>query len=108
MPRIELKRTKRTKPESTFISEFASDVTSQYGEDGMIAKVFEIIGVSGKWCADVGAWDGKYLSNTWDLLTNRGWRGVLAEGNADRATALAKAYEAKTGHVFVRSGYVGW
>ena len=40
MPVIELRRTKRTKPASRVLQNFASNVTSQYGEDGLIAEIF--------------------------------------------------------------------
>ena len=83
MAKVELRRVDRTKPESAFIRSFASNVTSQYGEDGMIAKIFEFIGVKNRWCVEFGAWDGKYLSNTWDLINNKGWSRFLLKATAD-------------------------
>jgi len=42
MPILELQRTKRTKPESTYLRDrFSSSVTAQYGEDGIIAKILD-------------------------------------------------------------------
>jgi hypothetical protein len=109
MPKLELRRINRTKPESTYIRrEFSRNVTSQFGEDGMIAKIFELIGVENHWCVEFGAWDGKYLSNTWDLINNKGWHAVLMEGHEERAAKLAESYAERSGEVFVKHAFVGW
>lgn len=57
---------------------YARDVTSQNGEDGILAKLFELLLLSSSerrkrdddcyFCVDIGAWDGKHLSNTYSLL----------------------------------------
>ena len=74
----------------------------------MIAKTFELIGVSNRWCVEFGAWDGKYLSNTWDLINNKGWCAVLVEGDDRRAASLAEIHRSRNAEVFVRHAYVGW
>jgi len=51
---------------------------SQYGEDGIIEKIFECIGTTSKVCVELGAWDGFHLSNTANLWT-QSWKGVLIE-----------------------------
>jgi len=86
VPLIELRRVRRTNPESTHLGTRARNVTSQYGEDGIIARIFELIGTRNKWCVEFGASDGQYLSNTWDLINNHGWSAVLAEGNEERGS----------------------
>ena len=108
MPTIELRRVKRTKPESTYLRQFASSVTSQYGEDGIIAKILELIGSVQPWCVEFGAWDGKHLSNTWDLINNKGWSGALIEGDRARYEALVESHRARAGEVFVEHAVVGW
>jgi hypothetical protein len=109
MPKIELRRVNRTKPESTYIRrEYSRNVTSQYGEDGMIAKILELIGVKNKWSVEFGAWDGKYLPNTWDLINNQGWSAVLIEGEEKRANRLSELHAARAGEVFVQNAFVGW
>lgn len=57
---------------------------SQFGEDGLIEAVFERIGETNRWCFEVGAANGEFLSNTkrWRDL---GWNAVLVE--ADGALA---------------------
>ncbi len=105
---LEIRRQIRTKPESTYLRQYARDVTSQYGEDGIISKILEIIGVEARWCVEFGAWDGKYLSNTWDLINTQQWSGVLIEGDRGRADRLAASHAARQGEVFVINSFVGW
>jgi hypothetical protein len=76
------------------LNEFAKNVTSQYGEDGIIEKILSIINDNDKWCVEFGSWDGKNCSNTFNLITNKGYRGVLIEGNPRRFKDLVKTYEA--------------
>jgi len=52
---------------------------SQYGEEGYLRFIFKKIGVTNKFLVDLGANDGKYLSNT-RIFLNEGWGGVLIEG----------------------------
>ena len=40
---------------------------TQNGEEGIINAIFEKIGFTNKICVDLGAWDGKWLSNTYFL-----------------------------------------
>lgn len=108
MPRVELRRKDRTNPESTYLRGHASTVTSQYGEDGIIAKIFELIGLKNKWCVEFGAWDGEYLSNTWAVINQQKWSAVLIEGDPQRAADLAKLHEGRVGEVFVQNAFVGW
>jgi hypothetical protein len=73
------------------LATFAANVTSQSGEDGILAEVFRRIGVAHRSCVEFGAWDGKYLSNTWPLWHDQGWRAVLIEGHAERHAALVRS-----------------
>ena len=69
------------------LADFASNHHSQFGEDGIIDKIFEIIGTCSKVSVEFGAWDGFHLSNTANLWTN-GWKGVLIEGHPERFRQL--------------------
>lgn len=74
--------------------QFARDNTSQNGEDGIIDKIFQILPLkSNRFCVDVGAWDGKHLSNTYSLLIdNEGdskWQGMLIEADEERFKELS-------------------
>jgi len=72
--------------------------TSQNGEDGIIQRIFDLIPLrenqTYRWCIDVGAWDGKHLSNTYSLLTkeNSEWRGILIEAETLRFQQLQDLY----------------
>jgi hypothetical protein len=71
---------------------YARNVTSQYGEDGIIEKVLDVIGVNDKWCVEFGSWDGKACSNTYCLITEKGYSAVLIEGNPKRYKDLLETF----------------
>lgn len=66
---------------SIFLNEFQSSATSQHGENGILEKLFQAIGVENRTLVDVGAFDLKKLSNVYPLWNQAGWRAVLVEGN---------------------------
>jgi hypothetical protein len=61
-------------------------VYSQFGEDGIITEILRRLGMDSEllgrrlWCVEFGAWDGKHLSNTWNLIESRNAQAVLIEG----------------------------
>src|SRR5260370_5870050 len=67
---------------------YRGSVTSQWGEDGIIEEIFKRIGTRNKVCVEVGAWDGKHLSNTWSLWHENEWSALLVEGNQARIAIL--------------------
>jgi hypothetical protein len=92
MPIIKQIRRSLVNPKSVFLNEFIMNVTSQTGEDGIILKIFDVIEEKNRWCVELGALDGKQFSNTFNLLQNNAWNGVLIEGNETRFDALKKTY----------------
>ena len=90
-----------------WLLEHASDVTSQNGEDGIIAKILEVIGQPRGWCVEFGAWDGRYLSNTHQLIQNRGFSAVMIEGSARRFRDLQAAF-ASNPKVVTVNAFVGF
>ena len=90
--RLQVKRKSRVKPESAYLRSFNRKVTSQRGEDGVIEKIFEIIGTENRYCVEFGAWDGKLYSNTWNLLKNEGWRGLQIEASPEKYRELVAEY----------------
>jgi hypothetical protein len=74
--------------------EHRRDVTSQNGEDGILEHIFTKIPKSeSPYCVEFGAWDGKHLSNCYNLIKNDGWSGLLIEANKQKFQQLQKNYE---------------
>lgn len=65
---------------------------SECGEDGILRHVFQALGTSSGYCVEVGAHDGRAFSNTWSLLNEQGWRGLLIEKDGEAGKALAERY----------------
>lgn len=77
------------------LADFGYRKYSQYGEDGIIEKIFECIGTTSKVCVELGAWDGFHLSNTANLWT-QSWKGVLVEcddAKFDQLTKNVRGYD---------------
>ena len=72
------------------LHQYQKNVFSQCGEDGIIEKIFDIIGVESKVCVEFGAWDGFNLSNTAHLWAHNGWRAILIESEPSRFNQLVK------------------
>ncbi|UCC98534.1 MAG: FkbM family methyltransferase [Phycisphaerales bacterium] len=89
---VELAKDNDTVRPNTWLSTFARNVTSQYGEDGIIEKVLEVVGVRDKWCVEFGSWDGKTCSNTFHLICEKGYSAVLIEGDRERFGNLLKTF----------------
>jgi len=71
------------------------DVHSQYGEDGVLARIFATLGVDDGVAVEFGAWDGVHLSNT-AALRERGWVSVLIEGDPEKVQRLRALEDEKT------------
>lgn len=69
------------------LADFRWDEFSQFGEDGIIAQIFDVIGTSTKFCVEFGASDGLSCSNVAHLWKN-GWSALLIEGDEERFAAL--------------------
>lgn len=73
--------------------QYSSNTTSQGGEDGILTKIFQVVPTAReKWCVEFGAWDGKHWSNTWCLLHESDWHGVLIEADELRYKQLCDNY----------------
>ncbi len=107
MPVLELRRKSRLDPRSLVLQPYRRNVTSQFGEDGMIEHLFEVIGTTNRWCAEMGAWDGRKYSNTWNLIEHHGWDGVLIEGERERFLELERTYEARRQKTRLINAFVG-
>lgn len=90
-----------------WLNGFAENVNSQAGEDGIIAKILEVIPENDRWCVEFGAWDGRHLSNTYNLIANRGCSAVLIEGDRERFHELQRNF-AGNGKVRAIHAFVGF
>lgn len=82
--------------------QFESNVTSQCGEDGVIARALELIGERDGWCVELGAWDGVFASNTFALIERDGYRAVLIESDVERFRELERTHSGRPGVIAVR------
>lgn len=69
------------KRKNNWLAEYRKKSVSQFGEEGVLEKVFEVIGAENKWCVEFGAISGKNDSTSWHFINNNGWSGVLIEAN---------------------------
>jgi hypothetical protein len=97
-----------TRPDR-WLSSFARDVTSQWGEDGILEKVLETIGDRDRWCVEFGAADGGALSNTAALIDAQGYSAVLIEASPSKYRDLVALRGSNPRVVTVRTfvGYEG-
>jgi hypothetical protein len=85
------------------LNDYKKKIHSQDGEDGIIEKIFETLGIKNGWYCEFGAGDGNWISNT-RYLRELGWNGVLIEGDdpsfenlknnysSDKSLTLIKKY----------------
>jgi hypothetical protein len=90
MPEIRFEPTTRYRPDCNWLARYARSSQSQLGQDGILEKIFEVIGEGNKFCIEFGAWDGVKYSNTWELIAQKGWSGILIEGNPDRCRDIVR------------------
>jgi hypothetical protein len=67
-----------------------NNVFSQNGEDGIILAIVNQIPshLLNKVAVEFGAWDGVYLSNTYNLIKNYGYQGILIESSKKKYKEL--------------------
>lgn len=84
--------------------EYKKNIFSQNGEDGVIEKIFDIIGVKNKICCEFGAWDGVRFCNVRNLIINKCWKGILIEANEERCSKIKDNYS--DSDIFIINSYV--
>jgi hypothetical protein len=91
----------------TWLLEHARNVHSQRGEDGVIEKILETLPERDGWCVEFGAWDGLHLSNTRNLIVNKGYSAVLVEADPARFLQLQTNYADRPA-VIAKQAFVGF
>ena len=71
---------------------YRRNITSEHGEDGIIKRIFNVIGEETRWCVELGALNGVHGSNVWQLVKNEGWSGVLIEADKTYFEKLRKEF----------------
>lgn len=66
------------------ILDHRNNVFSQNGEDGVIEYILDKLNITSGTCCEFGAWDGKHLSNTFNLIKNKEWKGLYIESDENK------------------------
>jgi hypothetical protein len=75
-----------------FLKRFRRNVNSQSGEDGILEELLNRLNIHSGYVCEFGAWDGVYLSNTFNLI-QKGFKSVLIEGDPEKFKDLEKLVE---------------
>jgi hypothetical protein len=84
------------------LNEYSKKIHSQSGEDGIIEKAFQELGIERGWYCEFGAGDGYWISNTRNLR-DKGWSGVLIEGDQESFDNLKNGFIDRTDVVPIQS-----
>ncbi len=99
-----------TSPERVDLEATERKEFAQWGEDGVLEKIFEIIPPTTKYAVEFGAYDGVINSNTRNLILNHGWGGYQIEGHPGRAKKLEQLYadnpKVTTRHAWIWPGNI--
>lgn len=77
-------------PTANKFAAFARNDYSQFGEDGIVEAILDLIPDKNNWCVEFGAWDGVHLSNTYSLIKNKSYKSVLIEADKEKFQDLRR------------------
>lgn len=89
----------------TDLNNFYKKIYSQSGEDGVLEKIFETLNIEKGWFCEFGAGDGNLISNT-RLLREKGWSGVLIEGDSDLFNQLTSSDISLNKNIYTINKYI--
>lgn len=72
---------------------YKHNIYSQCGQDGVLRRAIDLMGIEEGYCVEFGAWDGEWLSNTRNLLRYHNWKGCLIEQDPQRFLQLQSLYQ---------------
>jgi hypothetical protein len=84
----------------TKLIEYATNVYSQNGEDGIIQEILNRLEIKQGTACEFGAWDGIYLSNTYNLVKHHGWDVVYIEGDPEKYKTLRQTADKRHPHIY--------
>lgn len=91
------------KKRSRWLNKYAKNLYSQCGEDGIVTKALSILPNPTGWCVEFGAWDGQYLSNTFNLVANHNYHTLLIEADPKRFSELQASYPHSDRAIFINA-----
>jgi len=78
------------------LEKYKKNIFSQNGEDGIIEEILNRLGEkSDKNSCEFGAWDGIHLSNCYNLILSKSFKGLFIEGDKKKFIDLKKNLETK-------------
>lgn len=77
---------------NNWLLQHRKNITSQFGEDGILEQIFAILPDRDRWCVEFGASDGRVHSNTHHLINNKDWSSVQIESNSVLYPVLEQKY----------------
>lgn len=93
------------KGEVRTFDKYRKNIRSQNGEDGVTKEILRRLRIDNGWFCEFGAWDGKYLSNTYFLIS-KSWRGVYIEGEKSKYSELVKNVKGFKNKIYPICAYV--
>ena len=95
------------KKDSNNLLDYRKNYTSQFGEDGIIEKIIDVLpNEKVRWCVEFGAWDGIFCSNTNKLITRDNFNAVLIEGDAQKVEELKNTFRDYSENVFIKHKWI--
>jgi hypothetical protein len=70
-----------------FYHTYSKNIYSQNGEDGIVEELLKRLNINDGWVCEFGAWDGIYLSNTFNLV-KKGFNAIFIEGDSNKYNDL--------------------
>jgi hypothetical protein len=67
---------------------YANNVYSQNGEDGILEEILKRLKIEKGICCEFGAADGKWFSNTFNLVEKKRWSAVYIESDEEQFKKL--------------------